>query len=373
MLLFYFLILALLSVFSFAFRDPNLPVLLHPPLRPVMGFLTGLVFEKRLIGTAVFTGLLAGLVFLYLKFLRQPDSLTKSLPLKTVCLAGLIISLSYPALTHDLFNYLTTAKVLYHYGENPYVVMPVEIPSEPYLAFTRAANKVALYGPVWLGLSAVPHYLGADNLLLTIMAFKLLAGFSYLLMVLSIYRLTKRIYPALLFALNPLVIIEVLISGHNDLWMMLPAVWGLFFLEQKSLFSKLKGTLLLVISALVKGASLILIPLAFLRLSREKQIRISYFLMLSVFVVFGPLREELYPWYFIWAIVFAALDGGKSRLILVLTAILSVTLELRHLPYLASGRYDGYGPAWRTLVSVVPAGTYCFYYLWQKLRKNSGR
>ena len=42
--------------------------------------------------------------------------------------------------------------------------MPIEIPNEPYLAFTRAANKTALYGPVWILLTAIPHLLGqGDN------------------------------------------------------------------------------------------------------------------------------------------------------------------------------------------------------------------
>lgn len=284
--------------------------------------------------------------------------------------AAVILAVSYPALTYDLFNYMTTAKVLYTYHENPYLVMPIEIPNEPNLAFTRAANKVALYGPVWLAITALPHYAGGGNVWKTIIAFKLMNAVVYLGFCFYIWRLTKNMTNVLFFAFNPLVLIEVIMNGHNDIYMIFLALVGLVLWQRNKVVGKISGFLLLFASWWVKGATLILAPLLLVKnISWDKLLVWAYYLLAFVFFVFAPMREELYPWYAVWLIAPASLLAlHKHRFIYGFTIVLSFALELRALPYMWMGYYEGQGPLIRTAVTVIPAGLFIVWYLWKNIK-----
>lgn len=365
MIVIYFVVLLLLSIFSFGFIDLNFPLptfglfhIFHQPLRE-------LVFHYRPIASLIFVFVLSMLFVLYSKMILS--SINKKITLSDLKRLFFIIVItiffSFPALTYDLFNYIMTAKVTYQYHENPYVVMPIEIPNDPNLIFTRAANKVALYGPTWILLSAIPHALGSGNIWLSIYAFKFMNVLAYLFMIYLIYKLTKNITNVIFFALNPLIIIEILISGHNDIYMMLLAIAGLWLvLKGNGLF----GWVLFITSVFVKGATLILTPLFFFlhRLSREKIWLIAYWSMFGVFIFITPLREELYPWYAVWFLSFAALLPWikQYHFIRGLSIALSIGLELRHVPYMYMGYYENPGPLLRTMVTVIPVAIFLIWY-----------
>ena len=365
MIIILFILLISLSIFSFGFVDPNLELstslafsMFHEPVRQ-------LVFEQRPIASIVFMVILFGLYWVYIRSLIH--GLWKmSMVLLGVCA---ILVFSYPALTHDLFNYITTAKMTYFYGENPYVVMPIEIPNEPYLAFTRAANKYALYGPVWILISFVPHFLGMDSIWQTIIAFKCINAIAYALFSYFIYKTTQSYKNVIFFALNPLVLIEALVSGHNDIFMMLLALVGFWLWTANPMRSKILGFLLIFLSWFTKGATVILSPLFFVkRIPWEKTLLIAYCLMSFVFIVVAPLREELYPWYAVWIIMIASLlPLSKYAFIYWFTIVLSFSLELRHLPYMWMGYYEGPGPMLRLLLTVVPISLFLVFYFFKRL------
>ena len=265
---------------------------------------------------------------------------------------------SYPALTYDLFNYITTAKVIFTHGENPYVVMPVEIPNEPNLAFTRAANKFALYGPVWLAITSIPHYLGGGNIWQTIIAFKFMNAATYLGFCYFIWKLTKNFTNVIFFALNPLVLLEVIMNGHNDIYMMFLA---LVALRYRNIFT-------LVSSWFIKGATLVLTPLLFLKnISFDRLLLIAYCLLSLVFFVAAPIREELYPWYAVWLIATASLMNVKQhKRLLEFTIVLSFALILRYLPYMWMGYYEGPGPLLRFVLTLTPIAALFVWRVWEK-------
>lgn len=347
----YVLGLIVLGVFSYGFIDPNLTLSENPIFLQLTAPLKHLAYYAKPEATIIFLVILLLMFATYLYFLKSPPKIW------VIIIASIILVFSYPALTYDVFNYIATAKVAFAYRENPYVVMPVEIPNDPNLAFTRAANKVALYGPVWIFLSAIPHYLGAGDVWRTVIAFKLMNALVYLGFVYFIYRVTKNITNVLFFALNPLVLIEVIMNGHNDIYMIALALVGLRY----------KNYIALFVSWFVKGATVILAPLMFLRMSWEKILIAAYWLLALVFFVAAPLREELYPWYAVWLVATAALMPLKShRFIFGFTIVLSFALELRALPYMWMGYYEGPGPILRLLLTVIPVGIYLLYFSYKK-------
>ena len=370
----FLLILLILGVFSYGFIDPNLTLSTNPVFLKIQEPLKNLAFNQRPIAAILFFAILIGLFACYGIFLKHGARIFGSWKHIGIVLAAtaVILALSYPALTYDLFNYIATGKVTYQYHENPYIVMPIEIPNEPNLAFTRAANKVALYGPVWVLLTAIPHYAGVGNVWATVIAFKLLNAAVYLGFSYFIWRKTKNITNVIFFALNPLVLIEVLMNGHNDIYMMALALFGLFLWSQKRFTQKIGGIILLAASWFVKGATVVLTPLLFFRrVSFERMLIYAYIFLAAVFFIVAPIREELYPWYAVWLITTASFLPLKDhRFIFGFTIVLSFALELRALPYMWMGYYEGPGPVLRLACTIIPIVLYAGYVGFRYLEKR---
>ena len=86
--------------------------------------------------------------------------------------------------------------------------------------------------------------------------------------------------------------------------------------------------------------------------------------MLAVFLI-APLREEIYPWYVIWILSLAVLVP-KSKVLLSLATVLSLSTLLRYIPVLYTGSYFGLTPQVKEFVTFVPIGILCLFWLWRK-------
>ncbi|MDO8659085.1 MAG: hypothetical protein Q7K54_00620 [Candidatus Parcubacteria bacterium] len=357
--------LLLFSVSSYAFVDPNLSYL--------KDIYSGFAFSNRLLITIFYTSAVVIFfifygVFIYLGIKRK-ISLKEILMLSGMSAA--ISFFSYPAmLSFDIFNYIATSKVLFSYHENPYIVMPIEFVGDPLLAFTRAANKIALYGPSWILLSGIPYSLGFGNFILTLFSFKLFIIIFYFLTVSLVWKLSKNIIPVILFALNPLVIIETFVSGHNDIVMIFLVLFSFFLLNQKNIFM---GIVFFVLSIFIKYATILLIPIFFYivwRLGKNKGVdwmRVYFFSSLLMLIAFllSPIREEIYSWYAIWFISFAFLIPNK-KLLLYISIAFSFSLLLRYFPYMFTGTYADKTPFLKEVVSFTPPILVVIYYVFKK-------
>lgn len=364
--IFYIILLIILFIFSFGFVDRNLPFLSNNVYRFFQAPLSAVVYEDRLWAGLIYVALVLGLFAIYIFFLKEknPVSLLKP-PWKIFALTVFILFFAFPAFSYDVFNYMLTAKMTYFYKENPYLVMPIEIPNEPWLAFTRAANKVALYGPVWLGLTWIPFTMGLGNIPFTIYSFKLLVFVFYCLMLYLIYLNTRCLKNVIFFGLNPLILTEVLVSAHNDVVMMVFVTLALMSLGSADAKKKIFGFTSYIFSIFIKGATIILLPvfLFFHRLDAKKRYRICYWLMMIIFLL-SPIREEMYPWYAVWFLTFAAfLPFSRQNFIHGFTIALTFGLSLRHLPYILTREYGGIGPFFRTVSTLIPPLFYFFYFV----------
>src|SRR3990167_6294564 len=353
--------IASLAILSFTFIDPNLGYLKN--------FYTGFAFSNRLAVTASYIILVAVLFFCFWIFLRlyKEKKLSKK---ETYFLIGFpaFLLLSYPAmLSYDIFNYIFTSKVLFFYRENPYIMMPINFLGDPLLDFTRAANKTALYGPIWTLISAVPYYLGLGNFLLTMYLFKVFVAIFYFGTIYLIYKFTKNLENVLFFAFNPLVFIETFLSGHNDVVMMFLALLTFYFLKNKKIISSL---FLLFASIFIKFASVFILPTFFLIIYKNyKKREINYeklffqasILMLIIFYL-SFLREEIYPWYAVWFLSFLSLTKiTRTKFILVI--VFSFSLMLRYIPFMYLGTYFGPTPIIKIAITFIPVSIFVFYYI----------
>lgn len=362
----YPIFLVLFLFFSYAFVDSNLIYLKN--------LYTGFSFDKNFLTTVLFASFILIYFIFYILFLillKKNKLSLKDIKILIVITIG-ILFLSYPAmLSYDIFNYLTTAKVLFFYRENPYIIMPIEFTGEPLLSFTRASNKIALYGPFWLLLTGIPNVSGFGNFLMTLFSLKLLIVLFYIGTTLLIFKISKNIFSVLFFALNPLIVIETLINSHNDIAMMFFALLSFWFILKKRLFLSL---LFLFLSILIKYTTIFLLPVfAYMiwqqylhkrEINFEKVFYFSIILMMLIFFL-SPLREEIYPWYAIWFLTFVALVPTQ-KIIISGSVIFSLSLLLGYVPYLYSGTYAGLTPIIKTMVSFIPSGLFGVYYAIKK-------
>ncbi|HCM82198.1 MAG: hypothetical protein UV63_C0001G0043 [Microgenomates group bacterium GW2011_GWC1_43_11] len=355
----------IISIFSYAFVDVNLRLTDNPIFQAILSQLAISMRSYRMQTAGIFILILLCLFVLWWKTIQSvhPEKYGyRQFLSRTVIVCALLI-LSYPFLSYDLFNYIATSKVAFAWHENPYVVMPIEIYNDPNLAFTRAANKVALYGPAWLLLTWIPHTLGMGNIWQTIIAFKCITALFYFGMSYLIWHITKKMQNVIFFALNPLILIEVLVSGHNDIVMMVLACVGLLLWQKKEWVNRLVGLCMFTLSIFIKGATIVLLPLLFFRKTTYSRLMcIVSCLLFLVFIVFAPVREELYPWYAVWFLSAAAfLPYSKYARVWQFCIAVSIGLELRHVPYMAMGYYEGPGPVLRIVLTIIPVVLWICY------------
>lgn len=349
----YSLFLLLFTIFSYVFVDPNLTYFKN--------FYSGFALLNRSLTTILYSLSIVIFFVFYIIFIylgvKRKINIGEVFMLLSITV--LILFLSYPAmLSYDVFNYIATSKVSFFYHENPYIIMPVEFVPDPLLGFTHAANKIALYGPVWIILTGIPYLFGFGNFIVTLFSFKLLIVIFYLLTAFLIWKMSKNIVSVILFSLNPLVIIEPLVSGHNDIVMMLFTLLSFFLLAKKRISF---GVLLFIFAIFIKYAAILLVPV-FLhvvwRQIKKKEINwtsvyfFSSLLMLFAFLL-SPIREEIYSWYAIWYLSFSFMSPAKKILIYISIAF-SFGLLFRYVPFMLLGTHAGIAPLIKSAVTFLP-------------------
>lgn len=362
----YAITLVFFAFFSYTFIDPNFIYLKK--------IYSGFAFNNRSLTTLIyiiFTFLLF-LFYLIFYYLLKKKQLSLDNVKTLIGVTVVILLFSYPAmLSYDIFNYIATAKVSFFYHENPYVIMPMEFINDPLLLFMHAANKTALYGPSWISLAVIPYVLGFGNFLLTLLNFKIFIAVFYLITVSLIWKISKNLESIFLFALNPLVIIETLISGHNDIVMMFFALFALYLVIKNKIW---QGFIFLIIAILIKYATLFLAPIFIFilykilknqKINWEYIFYLSYLFMMAIFFL-SPLREEIYPWYAIWFLIFSFLFPSK-RFILWLSIAFSFGLLLRYTPFIYQGSYLGMVQISKTFLTFIPPFFVSIYFIFNSL------
>lgn len=342
----YWFVLVVFTILSWGFVDANAPI-------PKINSLHWIIYFRTIYPTVWYTISVGLLIGWYIWILRKIKNglVSAQTVWRLIAATTAILFWSFPALSNDIFNYIATAKVTFLYNENPYLIMPIDIPNEPMLSFLHAANKVALYGPAWVLLTAIPHFLGGGNLLLTLFAFKLFIVIWYLVLCYLIWTESgRKPWPLAFFGLNPLVTASTLVDGHNDVVMMGLALSSLMAIKRRRFAV---GALLLIVSILIKGATIFLVPVLFFKLTSWP--RVWYWASIAMYVIFllSPIREEIYAWYFIWPLTFLALVD-KPTMLHTASYGFSLGLMLRIVPFLYTRSWSGVTPIVKKIVTFVP-------------------
>ncbi len=338
-----YLILSLcLFLYSYTQVDLNLTLSRASVAQSIQKAFQYIGYYNRPLSTLIYIGILSGFFVLYSVAISaaRNGKLTHAQVWKIIGIVTIFLVGSYPAaFSYDFFNYMFTAKTVLVYHKNPYTVIPLQFAGiDPWTNFMRWTHLSSAYTPLWIAMTLVPYLAGLGYFLLILFGIKFLVAGFFLLACFALHRIMKEIDPKqavvalVIFAFNPLVIIETLVSGHNDIAMMAFVLVALWFLYQKK---KVAAWGYLALSIATKLMTIMLIPVFFLKKNRV----LMLIAMLVGLVLVIIKRGEILPWYWVWIMPFIALLPERKHL-LFLSSVFSFGLLLTNAPYLYVGSYD---------------------------------
>lgn len=323
-------------------------------------------YFNRPLSTELYCAILI-LLFLFYSlflFLAKKSQITLKNTWKIILITAGILTFSYNAFSYDLFNYIFAAKLIFHYHQNPYLVHALDFPKDPMLSFMHWTHNTYQYGPFALFITLPFYILGFGYFLLTFYLFKILSTACFIGSVYFLQKILQKVNPAheilgtILYALNPLVLIELVVSAHNDGIMMFLALMGIYFVLKKQW---VWGVMALIASALTKEVTVLLfLPAVILfvqQFFKKKFFSDTLFLYSCIGVmvlgyVYAIHQLGIQPWYIIWVLPFVFIVK-IPKVLLAGTIGYCLGMLLRYVPFLWQGDWNGMAPTIMTNVTII--------------------
>lgn len=351
LLICFLILVVLVSIFyaisSYIFIDPSMLIMLGQS-KPTIISLVSLLqsnFPLALVNQAGLTILVLLCAISVILVMSK-----KAVGMRVIYLSFLIPSIlvfSYPIVSRDIFSYLYYAKMILVEHQNPYLVAPmVNWGIDMWVGFLHNVERVYAYGPVSLLINLVPMtLLGAERFLINVFALKTVSLAFFLLGAWLFLRISKnRSFVLVMWILNPYIINEFLINGHNDLFMIV-FFWLAIYLKQKS--KTVLALLAWMLSAATKYVSGLLFPVFFMSSRLQK-----LFGLLAIIVIGGYFTYHGYlPWYYSW--MYFLLPYLKLNKLQIFSLLyLQLSLVFMYSGFLQNGLWGTY-PHSQIIVSIM--------------------
>jgi len=345
----YCLLFIFYFLYSYSFLDPNLTLTSFKPYLWMQKEIRWWGFFNKPQSSLLFA-VLTPLIFAFY-YLICGNFFKKEFKLKQVVLFALVIGMilvfSYPAFSYDIFNYIFNAKMVLEYGADPHQRTAMEF-KDPMLGFMRNVHTPAPYFYGWTLASLLPYCLGLGRIFPEIISFKVFSAvslfgcFFILKKIYSIYKINHYKLRLTLFLLNPLILIEIIGVGHNDLIMMFFALTSFYFLikfkNEKKLQFLIYSLLFIAFSVSNKYATVVLIPLFFIWYFKQDFDIGSWGALLLFMLPFSRPLNQLHSWYLIWPLSWSFLS--KKETVVYLGVFLSFFALMRYVPFIYYGHWN---------------------------------
>lgn len=373
----YFLSVLALFLYSFTQIDLGLTLTRHPFWLPFQKFFQHIGYFDRPFSTHLFIAIILIIFGFYGYFLYKisKQKISNKQFWTITLVTVLLLVFSYNAFSYDLFNYIFDAKIVTYYHQNPYEHKALDYAGDPMLSFMHWTHRLYPYGPTWILLTVPFSYIGFQYFLPTFFLFKILIALAFLVSVYFLYQIArivrqgKELFITALFALNPLVLIESLVSAHNDIVMIAFFLAGLYYVLNKKMSW---GIVLILLSIGVKFATIFMIPFVVLAYLKNKKISNNILLFgvacALIPVIGASVRTQFQPWYLLYVLSFAALI--PEYFVVVPVVILSLFALFEYVPFLFLGNWDPPVSSYLLGIRLVGIATSCVLVLLFALRKK---
>lgn len=343
----YCLFLLLFSVYTYSQIDLNLTLSGNPFYQLFQNKLIYLGYYNRPLSALIYILLIIISFIFYFLFIKASE--VKNFHFKKIFIPLIIINIifalvSYPAFSHDFFNYLFDARIAAWYHLNPYFYKALDFPDDLWIRFMHWTHRTYPYGPVWLLITLPFSFLGFGKFVITVVLFKIMFSLSYLANSYLVWLISGNINKeyqnkaAIMYAFNPLIIIESLVSPHNESLMLSFLLLSFYFILVKK--SKASALIWLIFSAGVKFVTAVLFPLYLIKkiFHNNKLFLQSAFVLLLVPLGLEIFYREAYPWYFIPLVGVGALIHSTFYYKIIVSVSLGALL--RYSFFLYYGEYN---------------------------------
>lgn len=249
------------------------------------------------VNEAIQTAILACLFGLYLFCLANWERLQFTVrEVIGIGLAQWLIGwMALPANSTDIFGYIGLGRIAGIYGANPYV--------HTYTGFTDAYTPYVEwhitmpYGPVLLPVFAAAGWLSQHSVLVSIFALKFVWLLTHLCNCRVLVQILKRwnlapVFGLFLFGLNPLLLLEQIVNGHNDGVLILFGLLAILALQRGW---HAAAILLALLSSLVKLPGIFVFVVVLIYLARKREWRALAGGLLGSAVLLIALKVALFP------------------------------------------------------------------------------
>lgn len=222
---------------------------------------------------------------------------------------GLTLMLLPSLPSDDVFSYILYGRIRAVHGANPLISTPADFANDPFLTLVFWRDVRSVYGPAWLLLSSALTLVAqgfGGSLALSVSLFKVLGFTAHLTNIWLIWRILERLAPdrqirgTLLYAWNPLCLLEFCASGHNDAVMLTLLLLAVYALTHEGHAWEVAALVAFGLSISVKYVPVVLLPFYLALVARR-------------------LRSEMAPWRDVAMAV--AWRTGVVGVVFVLTAL----------------------------------------------------
>ncbi len=237
----------------------------------------------------VFWAVILNLIILFLTHLLFFKKIQK-ISFKKLFIVSVIINLFlwlvWPIASSDVFGYIYQGRVWAIFKENPYLTSYYSFQHD---VFFNSLNNIwseytSRYGPIFTIINSFFTFLFKNNIVLNLFILKFFFIIINILNGYLIYKITKNKKAFYLYTLNPLILFEFAINGHNDVLFIFFIVLAMFFLGKKGhdLKNYLTSFFLLTLSFLTKFISVIFLPIFALKafIKTDKKALLIFYLLL---------------------------------------------------------------------------------------------
>lgn len=275
--------------------------------KTVMGFDTYYNFfinSNKTLSTITYLSIFVSLMIIYLMIVHSKNQFKdiKQI-LKYVAIISIIFVVMLPWTSSDIFYYMGVGELDSQYGKNPYYITMKEYYEQNDIddeileqgANGFWANTTVVYGPIAQFIFKTCTAISFKNINICLAIFKILNVIVHLANCYLIYKLSSKKF-AIIYGLNPFVLLEFIGNVHNDIIVVFFVLLTLYFLRQRKLLPSLVN---LALATGIKYFTILLLPVVIIyHFRNERRLNIRFLRCFQYGILFLIILTLEYALYF---------------------------------------------------------------------------
>lgn len=241
--------------------------------------------SNRIMQTIVYLIILTISTILYSLIIKRQKEIFKDIK-QILIFTGIICCIfliSIPFTSSDVFYYLGIGRLNGEYNQNPYYVSIEDFVKsngnmeelEKDTVLMQGYNNVwkdskVVYGPIWTVICKIVATLSLGSIDLGILVFRIVIILIHILNCYLMYKISNRKIFAVMYGLNPYMLLEGIMNLHNDIFVICFMLLALYFLVKKKRI--IPAIVFLAMATAIKYFAILALPLFVMYHFKEEKV-----------------------------------------------------------------------------------------------------